>query len=925
MFKAHRFLCFLSLALPLLLVAESAFAWVGVGPDASCEVRTIQAAIDRIIAREGQGDFVDPLIVVAGGQFNEALRINATGITGPNRAVLTIIGGYDAGCNAPVFGNTTTINAANRSAAELTISGVIDLSLDSLQLTGANTTKNGGGIVFGGGGTLNVTNVTIFGNHAGYGGGIFANGQSPLEITLHLPTLIYNNSADHAGGGIRIQGQAQLVMQDGSEIHNNSVNVNDLEGAGGGLQVLSPARADINSAVISNNSAKYGGGVSVNGSLATVIFGTGPGGPPTRIYSNTAANTGGGLFVSKGAAVLCGKCQINGNAAQEGAATYVDVNGGGLAINRGTVNGNVARTLNGNATNGSALLTQTNAGFGIYKTEVRGNSGGHVYRGFATGGASGNGPAFFADILIAENQVSDNLFVMDENGEADVRRTTVANNTIGGSSIFSVPGNFTLFDSIIWQFEKTTLAGHISGDTRGLNIGDVITTETASLSGWHGILNADPRFAAPNSGDYHLTVFSPALDYSGSLPDVDLDGFPRTVDLPYVPNRDGALDLGAYELQAAFPPDEKFDEVTLPALPTGWVTTHNSNNIGWTTVASDASGFPKAAFTEDTNLSTDKSLQTPAFQVGSNAQVTFHHKVILELRNDGNAADGVALEISISGGAFTDIIAAGGSFVSGAYDHTKSGCSICAMDGRAVWSGTSSGYQSVVVNLPSAANGQFVRLRWRMGTDFIGGIVGGGYWLDDVHVDLNGFAPDETFDEVTAPALPSGWINTHTGGGSDWFTVATGASSFPNAAFTDDPPTVSDKSLTTPGFIVGANAQLRFRHKFDLDASSPLSGPTFDGVVLEISIAGVAGGQFQDIFAAGGRFVSGAYDHNVFSGSGNPLAGRSAWGGTSVGYQTVVINLPPGIGNSPIALRWRMGTDGFEAKAGYWLDDIHVK
>ncbi|QBB71195.1 hypothetical protein ELE36_13000 [Pseudolysobacter antarcticus] len=732
MTRTPCFLRFLCLAVPLMLVAESAFAWVGVGPDSSCEVRTIQAAIDRIISRQVHGDFVDPHIVVAGGSFNEALQINAAGISG-GRAILTLTGGYDSGCHGPQIGSATTINATNRSRQVVAVNGTIALSLDSLQLTGASSTGNGGGIGFGGNGTLDVTNVSIFGNHAAYGGGIFANGQSTLSVTLHSPTLIYGNSADHAGGGIRIQGQTQLSMLDGSHIYSNAVNTTDSDGTGGGLQVVSPAFANIQSGTITNNTARYGGGVAVNGSLADVIFGTEAGGHPSEISFNTAANTGGGVFVSKGS-LLCGQCQINSNAAQEGAATYVDVGGGGLAINRGSVNDNIARAQSGVATNGSAMLTQTNSGFGIYKTEVRGNTGGHVYHGFATG----DGSAKFADVLIAENQVSGNLFVMDEKGEADVRRVTVANNNIGGASVFSVPGNFTLIDSIVWQFVKTTLDGHVSGDTHGLNIENLITSETASLTGFPGILNEDPRFAAPASGDYHLTRFSPAVDYSASQPDVDLDGFSRTVDLAYVPNRYGPLDLGAYELQAVFPPDETFDEVTLPALPTGWINTTAPNNIvGWHTVATDATGLGKAAFTEDTYNSTDKSLQTPIFQVGSNGRVTFHHKVILELRNDGNAADGVVLEISISGGAFTDIIAAGGSFVSGGYDHTKTGCNFCALDGRAVWGGTNSGYQSVVVNLPSAANGQHVSLRWRMGTDFLGGIVGGGYWLDDVHVDLN--------------------------------------------------------------------------------------------------------------------------------------------------------------------------------------------
>jgi hypothetical protein len=72
-----------------------------------------------------------------------------------------------------------------------------------------------------------------------------------------------------------------------------------------------------------------------------------------------------------------------------------------------------------------------------------------------------------------------------------------------------------------------------------------------------------------------------------------------------------------------------------------------------------------------------------------------------------------------------------------------------------------------------------------------------------------------------------------------------------------------------------------------------------------------------------GSFASGGYDHVVSTSSiGNPLSGRNAWGGTSNGYQDVVVNLP-GVFND-VAVRWRMGTDAFAGGTGYSLDDVHL-
>ena len=50
--------------------------------------------------------------------------------------------------------------------------------------------------------------------------------------------------------------------------------------------------------------------------------------------------------------------------------------------------------------------------------------------------------------------------------------------------------------------------------------------------------------------------------------------------------------------------------------------------------------------------------------------MTFRQNFDLEEQNADTAYDAGVLEISINGGAFTDIITAGGTFVSGGYNHT---------------------------------------------------------------------------------------------------------------------------------------------------------------------------------------------------------------------------------------------------------------
>ena len=89
----------------------------------------------------------------------------------------------------------------------------------------------------------------------------------------------------------------------------------------------------------------------------------------------------------------------------------------------------------------------------------------------------------------------------------------------------------------------------------------------------------------------------------------------------------------------------------------------------------------------------------------------------------GVGFDGMVLEISINGAAFQDIIASGGSFVTGGYNKTISGATGSPIANRMAWSGLSGAttavpaYITTTVNLPPAANGQLVRIRWLVASD----------------------------------------------------------------------------------------------------------------------------------------------------------------------------------------------------------------
>ena len=225
----------------------------------------------------------------------------------------------------------------------------------------------------------------------------------------------------------------------------------------------------------------------------------------------------------------------------------------------------------------------------------------------------------------------------------------------------------------------------------------------------------------------------------------------------------------------AFPPGETFDESSPPALPTGWGNfTSSAATPGWY-VATDAPfNASLAAHAIDPSgndappngtAQSDSQLFSPPFLVVHSAQLTFSHRFGLETHYDA-----AILEIKIGtsattlgGGPFTEMTAAGGEFVIGGYSgtlftgatpnpiefecHEADPLAQCfAWTGGSGPDGDGQSYSDVVVNLPTAADGKLVQLRWRLGSDGNGPPGYQGYWLDNVQVDVGDVVFGNGFD-----------------------------------------------------------------------------------------------------------------------------------------------------------------------------------
>jgi serine protease AprX len=128
----------------------------------------------------------------------------------------------------------------------------------------------------------------------------------------------------------------------------------------------------------------------------------------------------------------------------------------------------------------------------------------------------------------------------------------------------------------------------------------------------------------------------------------------------------------------------------------------------------------------------DDRLIAPPQNLSATSHLRFWHQFNLE-----ETFDGGVLEVSIDGGnTWVDVVAGGGSFVSGGYNGSidPDPSNESPITGRQAWTGISASAPSmnvVDVNLGAFA-GNGVLVRWRLGLDIVSAPPGTGWTVDDI-------------------------------------------------------------------------------------------------------------------------------------------------------------------------------------------------
>jgi parallel beta-helix repeat protein len=317
---------------------------------------------------------------------------------------------------------------------------------------------------------------------------VFADGEGRASVLQGFTIRHgYNRNFDLAsGGGIAIVGSSPTIQ-------DNDV-VTNIGCSGCGIAVDSGSPLIQRNFIAQNSescSGGFGGGISVGGPSAPDIL--------DNVITENAANNG---------------------------------SGGGIGLVGGDSSTIEHNMITGNIGAGIELFGRSDAV--IVDNLVAGNQGGGLFWYFSAMGST---------LAVLNNTIADNIGVaqgaaISATGyDAAVR---VVNNIlqapIGASAIHCDPS---------YDPRPPSLAFNDAFAVSGTPYDGSCADETGS----NGNISADPRFADPAAGDYHLQRGSPCIDAGtnadSALPAVDLDGAPRIVD----GNSDDVpvVDMGAYE------------------------------------------------------------------------------------------------------------------------------------------------------------------------------------------------------------------------------------------------------------------------------------------------------------------------------------------------------------------------------------------
>jgi len=242
-------------------------------------------------------------VTLASGQDNaDILRLNAPG------AMFTVGPGVTLNLGNIILegmaANTSALVVVNGGYLEMGTDSKITGNINTLPPTVANEGRHGGGVRVGADGTFTMEAGVISNNTSSIGGGVFNQGTFNLENGDISRNVVTAPAASGGGGGVANWEGGTFHMRGGTIYRNTSAN-------GGGVlefgTTANPSTFTMDAGVISfNTSTSNGGGVTT---LDTFTMNGG------SILNNTANAEGGGVNNLRGVFYMHDGAVISGNTA----------------------------------------------------------------------------------------------------------------------------------------------------------------------------------------------------------------------------------------------------------------------------------------------------------------------------------------------------------------------------------------------------------------------------------------------------------------------------------------------------------------------------------------------------------------------------------------------------------------------------------
>jgi LPXTG-site transpeptidase (sortase) family protein len=584
---------------------------IDAGDNADCAAAPVSNQSQNGVVRPADGDGNGSAICDIGSYESNPLTanyvVNSNADNTTDNSLCTLRESVLAANNAEANDDCGS-GSSGDDTITFSVSGTITLSsqLPEISSTEGTLEIDGGDITVSGndavrvlhvysGADLTLTDISITHGKAGGsddGGAILNEG----ALTVNGVTFSNNNTTSGFGGAIYSESGSTLNITDSTFTSNSGVY--------GGAIITAATTASITDSSFSSNSASYGAGIFAGPGGAGTLDISG-----TTISSNSASVNGGGIW--NGGVLTISNSAISGNGAVTGAGIF-NTNPGSTEISDTSISNNTA------GSNGGGIYSDDGSSLSITRSTFSGN---HTSANDGAGLANG-GTATVSNTTFTGNQTDASGhgggLVQYGTGSLTIINSTFSGNiSINGGAIRNV-GSVTLTNTVVANSSGSANCGG-SVTNGGNNIEDGTSCGWGSSSGSMSSTNPNLGSLTGSPAYYPLNAGSPAIDAGDNadcaaapVSNESQNGVTRPTDGDN--NTSSICDIGSYEAPDASSwtatPTATFTATsTSTSTPTN-TPTSTSTNTETPTATPTYTETPTATFTY-TSTPTPTYTETP--------------------------------------------------------------------------------------------------------------------------------------------------------------------------------------------------------------------------------------------------------------------------------------------------------------------------